>query len=142
MKFTYDADAKTFAKVEHVLVVASKTCFGPRARGAGALTRWLSPEAARLATALGEEATPGLLGGLASSRTAAGHRLTVAALHDTPSRHAAPSRAEAIRKVTAAAGLAAGAASAVLVVLDDADHTLAAVNAIGRALPTFTRKSG
>ncbi|MEO6595583.1 MAG: leucyl aminopeptidase family protein, partial [Planctomycetota bacterium] len=90
---------------------------------------------------LGQEAAPGLLGGMATSRTAAGTRLSVGALADTTSRHATPSRAEAIRKVTAGAGLAADSKNAVLLVLDDAAHVLAAVNAIGRALPTFTQKS-
>ena len=87
MQFTYDPDRKTLTGADHLLVVAPKTCFGPRTRGAGALAKWLPPELAKLALQLGEEATPGLLGGLATSRTPDGKRLTMAVLHDTPSRH-------------------------------------------------------
>lgn len=141
MKFLHDADKKSLAAADHLLVIAPKAAFGVRRRGANALHEWLPDAVADLAQELGGEIAPGLLGGLATSRTDAGTRLSVAALHDTPSRHTAPSRAEAIRKVVAAAGLDGGARNAVFVVLDDSDHALAAVNAIGRALPTFSRKS-
>jgi len=142
MRFLFDAGAPALARAAHLLVLAPKTCFGPRARGAAALRQWLPAELTTLAAQLGAEAQPGLLAGTASSRTAAGRRLTVGVLHDTPSRHGAPSRAEAIRKAVAGAGFAADAANAVLVLLDEPDHALAAANAIGRALPAFTRKSG
>ncbi|MBL9077919.1 MAG: leucyl aminopeptidase family protein [Planctomycetes bacterium] len=141
MRLTFPPPNRPLPAVDHLLVIAPNTTFGPRARGAAALRRRLGDEMATLALALGREAAPGLLGGTASSRTANGKRLTTAALADSTSRHAAPSRAEAIRKVVAAAGLPAGGSSAVLLVLDDAAHVLAAVNAVGRALPTFTQKS-
>jgi probable aminopeptidase NPEPL1 len=141
MHLSFVTPGRSLPPAEHLLVIAAQTCFGPRARGSGALGRLLGKELAALALALGREAVPGLLGGTATSRTPDGRRLTVAALPDTPSRHAAPSRAEGIRKVTAAAGLPASGTSAVLLVLDDAAHALAAVNAIGRALPTFSQKS-
>ncbi len=141
MRITFLSPSGPLPTVDHLLVIAPKACFGPRARGAGALTKLLGKELAGLAQELGHEASPGLLGGTATSRTKAGKRLTVGALPDTPSRHAAASRAEGIRKVTAAAGLPATGSSAVVLVLDDAAHVLAAVNAIGRALPTFTNKS-
>ncbi|MBL8730396.1 MAG: leucyl aminopeptidase family protein [Planctomycetes bacterium] len=141
MHFSFPSPGRPLPSVDHLLVVAPKACFGPRARGARALTQLLGKELAALAMELGREAAPGLLGGTATSRTAAGKRLTVGALPDEPSRHAAASRAEGIRKVTAAAHLPANGSSAVLLVLDDAAHALAAANAIGRALPTFTSKS-
>src|SRR5688572_13259398 len=141
MKFSFAADGKPLAAADHLLVIGSKTCFGPRAPARAALTGWLGGSLGALAQKLGHEAVPGLLGGLATSRTAADKRLTVAALPDTPSRHTAPSRAEGIRKVTAAAGLGAAGKYAVLLLLDDAEHVLPAVNAVGRALPTFTAKS-
>jgi probable aminopeptidase NPEPL1 len=141
MHFSYDANTKALAAADHLLVVAPKTFFGARRRGDAALRAWLPAPLVDLVRALGGEAAPGLLGGTATSRTANGKRLTVGALADAPSRHNAPSRAEAIRKVVAAAGFAPGAKNAALVVLDDEDHALAAANAIGRALPTFTRKS-
>jgi probable aminopeptidase NPEPL1 len=94
-----------------------------------------------LAQQLGDEATPGLLGGLATSRTPAGKRLTVGVLPDQVSRHNTPARAESVRKLVAGSGLGSAETAAVLVVLDDAAHALAVANAIGRALPTFTAKS-
>ncbi|MGB3967402.1 MAG: M17 family metallopeptidase, partial [Planctomycetota bacterium] len=54
--------------------------------------------------------------------------------------HSAPSRAEGIRKVVAGAGLGGPKPAAILVVLDEPDHALAAINAIARALPLFLRK--
>lgn len=141
MKIAFAPAGKHLAG-DHVLVVAPKTCFGPRGRGRGALGKWLSAGDAELAMALGGEASPGLQGGTASSRTAGGQRLTVAVLPDEVSRHNAPSRAEAIRRTVAAAGLPRAGRCAVLLVLDDAAHVLAAVNAVGRALPTFSAKSG
>jgi probable aminopeptidase NPEPL1 len=142
MKFQFDAESSAIANAELLLVVAPKAGFGPRGQALVALTRWLPKDVAALARDLGAEAQPGLLGGIATSRTAGKQRLVVGVLHDTPSRHNAPSRAEAIRKVVAAAGFDGGARNAVLVVLDDEAHALAAANAIGRALPTFTRKGG
>ncbi len=140
MKLDFAATPERLASADHLLVVASKSAFGPRARGAGALARWLPPELAALAQKLGEEAQPGLLAGAATSRTAPGNRLTVGVLADERSRHAAPSGAEGIRKLVAGVGFGSGTA-AVLLLLDDKDHALAAHNAIGRGLPLFTRKS-
>lgn len=142
MHLTFVSDTRTFAAKDHLLVVAAKATFGPRTRGAGALAKNLPKDLAALAAELGAEASPGLLGGTASSRTAAGKRLTVAALADATSRHASPARAEAIRRVVAAAGLKGEGENAVLLVLDDAAHALAAVAAVARALPTFSQKTG
>lgn len=142
MKFTFAATRHDLAAADHLLVVAPHATFGPRARGTGAFSAWLPEPLRALARQLGREAAPGLLGGTATSRTPAGKRLTVGVLPDEPSRHMAPSRAEGVRRVTQAAGLSAGAANGVLLLLDDSAHVLAAANAVGRALPTFTRKSG
>jgi len=142
MKFTFANEGRVLAAADHCLILASKACFGPRARGSAAIRKLLDKPTAELAMQLGAEASPGLLGGLATSRTAAKKRLTVGALADTMSRHNSQARAEAIRKVTASAGLAASGKNAVLLLLDDASHVVPAVNAIGRALPTFSQKSG
>ena len=142
MELTFARDARAIAAAAHVLVVAPKACFGPRARGGRAWSSLLGKVGAALALQLGEEATPGLLGGLATSRISGKQRLSVAALADTMSRHDSPARAEAIRKVVAAAGLDAAAGNAVLLVLDDEAHVLPACNAVGRALPTFSQKTG
>lgn len=141
MKFSFPADALALAGASHVLVIAPKARFGPRARDAAVLSRWLGKAGGELARQLGTEAAPGLLGGLATSRTSDQRRITVAALADKVSRHGCPARAEAIRKVTAAAGLSPTGKSAVLLLLDDASHVPAAANAIGRALPTFAQKT-
>jgi probable aminopeptidase NPEPL1 len=124
----------------HLLLVAPKARFGPRQRDQRALHNWLGTHAG-LAHQLGAEASPGLLSGLATSRTPDGRRLTIAVLADSPSRHNSPARAEAIRKAVAAAGLDPSAHNAVLLCLDTEAHLLAAANAVGRALPTFSRKS-
>lgn len=141
MKLTFANDGRALATADHCLVVASKACFGPRARGAAALHKLLDKITAELAMQLGAEAAPGLLGGLATSRIDSKKRLSVGALADTMSRHNSPARAEAIRRVTAGAGLATSGKNAVLLILEDASHVVPAVNAIGRALPTFSQKS-
>ncbi len=142
MHFTFATDGRTFARKDHLLVIAPKACFGPRARGAAAIEKLLPAELADLAKTLGAEAAPGLLGGIATSRTTHGHRVTTGALADATSRHTTPARAESIRRVVAATTWKADGDNAVLLVLDDRDHVLPAVNAIARALPTFTRKTG
>lgn len=142
MKFTFGTDGRALATADHCLVIAPKACFGPRARGAAALPKLLGKPLAELAHQLGVEASPGQLGGLTTSRTSTQKRLTVAALADTMSRHNSPARAEAIRKVTSAAGLSPSGSNAVLLVLDAPSHVLPALNALGRALPTFTQKTG
>ncbi|MFO1078165.1 MAG: leucyl aminopeptidase family protein [Planctomycetota bacterium] len=140
MQFSFPRDGKALAAAAHVLVLAPKACFGPRARGAAALTRHLPRDAAALAQRLGHDTAPGLLGALATT-LAQKQRLTVGVLPDDVSRHNSPARAESIRKLVAGAGLAPDGKNAVLVVLDDDAHAAAAANAIGRALPTFTKKS-
>lgn len=142
MKFVYADKPAALAGAEHLLVLAPKTSFGPRARATGAFAYWLPKDLQSLLQELGAEASPGLLGGAATSRTGKGTRLTVGALADQPSRHNAPSRAEGIRRLVAGSGVGGSKHAAVLVVLDDAAHALAAANAIGRALPTYSAKSG
>lgn len=142
MHFTFATDARTFGKKDHLLVIAAKGAFGPRGRARGALDRHLPKALARLAFDLGVEAAPGLLGGLASSRTDRGSRVTTGALADATSRHATPARAESIRRVVAATAWRNEGDNAVLVVLDERSHVLPAVNAIARALPTYSVKSG
>ena len=141
MHITFPQDRKALLAADHLLVIAPKATFGPRQRDRGTFAKLLDKELAALVQQLGDEASPGLLGGAATSRTAAGKRLTTGALADEVSRHAAPSRAEGIRRLVAGSGIGGSKNAAVLIVLEDADHALATVNAIGRALPTFTAKS-
>lgn len=70
------------------------------------------------------------------------HRLVLGNLPEKFSRHASPARAEPIRRAVDAAGLGSKGKAAILLVLDDAEHVTAAVNAVGRALPLYTAKTG
>src|SRR5512134_2997200 len=103
MKLLFGSDPTRLVAADHLLVLAKKSCFGPRARGAGTFDRLLGKPLSALVMELGREADAGLLGGLATSLQGSDKRLTVAALADATSRHATPARAEAIRKVVAAA---------------------------------------
>ncbi|MFK7740320.1 MAG: leucyl aminopeptidase family protein [Planctomycetota bacterium] len=145
MKLKFASDTKSLAKADHVLVLAPAKTFGPRSRGRAALTKTLGDDLAELATELGREASVGLLGGTSTSRSPDGDcRITVGSLVDDVSRHSTASRAESIRKLTAASGIGGGGSDlrrTVLVVLDDDSHQLAACNAIARALPDFTLRS-
>lgn len=108
MKLTFDATPKALAAADHLLVLAPKTAFGPRARAAGALQKWLGTPLADLAHDLGAEASVGLLGGAATSRTPAGKRLTVGAL---PTRFRATTRRRAPSRCGGSSPAAASAAS-------------------------------
>ena len=59
MHFTFARDARALAAASHVLVIAPKACFGPRARGAMALRTLLGKQEGELAQQLGAEASPG-----------------------------------------------------------------------------------
>jgi probable aminopeptidase NPEPL1 len=107
---------------------------------------------ADLALELARDTKPGDLGAAAASLTGAAEprRLVVGVLPDGGSRYNSPTRAESVRRVVAAAGLDAGVTGAaagaptkagVLLILPDPAHALAAVNAVGRALPQFLVKS-
>jgi probable aminopeptidase NPEPL1 len=139
MKFTFVADSKQLLAADHLLVVAPAATFGPRSRSLSSLTKLLDAGTAELVMQLGREATVGLLGGTATSLLGK-RRVTVGVLPDKVSRHASATRAESVRKLTAAAGVATGK-NAVLLCLEEAEHQLAACNAVGRALPDFTMKS-
>ncbi|MFN3244344.1 MAG: M17 family metallopeptidase [Planctomycetota bacterium] len=139
MKFTFVADSKQLLAADHLLVVAPAATFGTRSRSLSSLTKLLDAGTAELVMQLGREATVGLLGGTATSLLGK-RRVTVGVLPDKVSRHASATRAESVRKLTAAAGVATGK-NAVLLCLEEAEHQLAACNAVGRALPDFTMKS-
>jgi probable aminopeptidase NPEPL1 len=141
MKITFARDSHSAEAIDHLMVIAPQACFGKDSGGSLVLSKLLGKADGRLALQISADVAPGLLGGLASTRTAAGKRLTVAVLADKVSHHASAARAEAIRKVVAAADLAASSKNKVLLVLDAQEHLAAAVNAVGRALPSFTRKS-
>ncbi len=92
--------------------------------------------------ALTKDASPGDRGQVASSlRTTRPERVIAAVLPNDVSRYNSPSRADAIRHTISCAPLRRTGKNAVLVLVDDADHALAAANAVGRALPLFDRRS-
>ena len=97
---------------------------------------------------LAKDVSPGRRGGTASTMArspgskGAGLRwLHAAVLPDEVSRHNSPSRAELIRAVLAGLDTGNTGKVAILLVLDEADHYLAAANAVSRAFPRYTTKS-
>lgn len=87
---------------------------------------------------------PGAMGKVVGTFTGleAPRRVLLGVLPDSVSRHASPTRNHAIASCAAEAGLGRPGKRAVIMVLDEAGHWLAAANALGRALPLFDRKSG
>ncbi|MBK8014432.1 MAG: leucyl aminopeptidase family protein [Deltaproteobacteria bacterium] len=91
--------------------------------------------------ALLPDAKPGTGGAVASTLTGGTpRRVVLGALSTQASRHNCPARPDAIQRVVSAAGLR-GPSSLIVVVLDDPAHQVAALSAIGRAFPTFSRRS-
>jgi probable aminopeptidase NPEPL1 len=84
-----------------------------------------------------KDTRPGRRGAVASTLAQTPRWLSVGVLPDTLSRYNSPARADCIRHVVSKSDVAGGGKLAILVVLDDPSHALAAVNAIGRALPLF-----
>jgi hypothetical protein len=46
MQFSFPTAGRTLPSVDHLLVIAPKACFGPRARGSSALQKLLGKELA------------------------------------------------------------------------------------------------
>ncbi|MCB9654201.1 MAG: leucyl aminopeptidase family protein [Deltaproteobacteria bacterium] len=91
--------------------------------------------------ALVSDAKPGTGGAVASTLTGGTpRRVVLGALSTQASRHNCPARPDAIQRVVQAAGLR-GPTNLIVVVLDDPAHQTAALAAIGRAFPTFSRRS-
>jgi probable aminopeptidase NPEPL1 len=134
--------AISFAKNLKALVRGSKTILivAPKRRFKK-LPRLLGKRLDDLAMELAKDVSPGDLGGSGSTLTRTDPRtLAVGVLPDRFSRHNSPTRAESIRRVVAAAANGRGK-TGIIVVVDDPSHALAAVNAVGRALPTFSAKN-
>jgi probable aminopeptidase NPEPL1 len=91
---------------------------------------------------LASDLEPGDRGAVATTLGVDGLRwLHVAALPDALSRYNCPARADSIRHAVSQAGLGHKGKVAVLLLLDDPAHVLAAVNAVGRALPAYSAKT-
>jgi probable aminopeptidase NPEPL1 len=120
-----------------VLVVAPASVF------AGELPALLPGPAQALLGELARDTKPGDLGAVGSTLTglAEPRRLSIGVLPDHGSRYNSPARAESVRKVVAGADLGNSGKAGVILLLPDAAHLLAAINAVARALPLFTQKS-
>jgi len=116
----------------------------PRARFEdGAFLDALPEEHMRLCLDLASDTEPGDLGNAAGTLTGSSPRkLAIGVLPDALSRHNSPSRADSIRRVVAQSRTGTKGSAAILLVLDDPDHYLAAAGAIARALPLYSARGG
>ncbi len=122
---------------DYVLVVAPKKVFDKKR-----LPKLLPPKAQKTLSDLGKAVSPGDLGASLSSLTQGTPAWVAAgAVPDTLSRYNSPSRAEAISKVVNGASFGDAKKPTIIVVLDDEAHAVAAANAVGRALPTFSART-
>lgn len=148
LPISYAANVRALGRgLKHLVVVAPAGVFKRKATKA-VLSKALGKRMADYAGALAGEAAPGRRGATASSMVKAPGaksdgptRLTVGVLPDALSRYNSPSRADSIRHVVSQVALGSTGKVGVLLVLDDATHLLAASNAVGRALPQFSRKA-
>jgi len=121
-----------------LLVVAPRASFQD-----GAFLDALPEEHMRLCLDLASDTEPGDLGNAAGTLTGSSPRkLAIGVLPDELSRHNSPSRADSIRRVVAQSRTGTKGSAAILLVLDDPAHYLAAAGAIARALPLFDARSG
>ncbi|MCA9634423.1 MAG: leucyl aminopeptidase family protein [Myxococcales bacterium] len=110
---------------------------------ADALPALFDPPVQRLTTDLAALIKPGDLGAGGSTLTGASPgRIYVGVLPDKLSRYNTPTRAESIRRVIPAGDLGQYKKVALILILDDPSHYLAAANAVGRAFPLFSAKGG
>jgi probable aminopeptidase NPEPL1 len=126
----------------HVVVVAPARRFTRAGLPKGLFDR----RRADLLLALAAETKPGRRGAIAASLAGTPTWLHAAVLPDTLSRYNSPARADSIRHALAAAKLGKGKGGkagkvAIVLLLDDDTHLLAAANAVARALPGFDRRS-
>ena len=137
----------SFAKSTAALLKGCRALMvvGPqRAFKAKHLPKLLPRRQMELLLELARDIDPGDLGASGSTLTPAGdspRKLILGLLPDRVSRYNSPARAESIRRVISSATLGSSGKVGVLLLLDSDEHQLAAVNAVGRALPSFSAKS-
>jgi probable aminopeptidase NPEPL1 len=130
--------AKDLKAASSLLVIAPKATFAEKKFP----DFGLAESARRILIELGKETTPGDNGSTSSSLTEGKpERVIAGVLPDEVSRYNTSSRAEAICRVVSSSGIASKDKPAIALVLDSPSHVLAALNAIGRALPLFSQKS-
>jgi probable aminopeptidase NPEPL1 len=129
--------SSALAGARTVTVIAPAKRFGRRTLG-----RFLPDDQARLLADLASDTKPGDLGRTVSTLTGARsgpRKLVAGVLPDRVSRYNSPARAESIRR--AAKAVSGSGKHALILVLDTPAHQLAAVNAVARAMPTFSAQS-
>ena len=136
---SFAKDPQALARgVRTLLVVAPKSAFS-----AGRLPQIIDRKTTTLALDLARDVQPGDLGASASTLTRGQPaRLAVGVLPNRVARYNSASRAESIRRVVAAANPARAGGTGVLLVLDDAEHLLAATNAVAKSAHLLSLKSG
>ncbi len=136
---SFARDLKSLVRgAKRVVVVGPKRNFSARR-----FPKLLGKRLDDLVVALAKGVSPGRMGSSDSTLTGVGKKpeaVAVGVLPDSVSRHNSPSRAESIRRVVSSLAGAKGKTSIILM-LDEAEHALAAVNAVGRAYPTYSAKT-
>ncbi len=136
---TFSATTKSaLSKTRDLLVVAPARAVGKQAKW---IDRVLGRRKGNVLRKLAADGDPGTRGKVVSTLDTETQWLRLGTLPDEVSRYNSPARADAIRNVVATAGLASKGKCTIVLMLEDAAHMLAAVNAIGRALPSFSRKA-
>ena len=140
IRFSFAKDLPSLLKaaVGELAIVAPAAMWTKRR-----LPRQLDKKLKDLAIDMAEDVKPGDLGGTGKTLTGGKpRRLSIGVLPDAPSRYNCPARAESIFKAVSALDLARAKKAGLILILDDAAHATAAANAVGRAFPMFTNKTG
>lgn len=123
--------------IRHLVVVAPA-----RRLGKGQLpAKLLDRRQQQLVLALAAQAKPGDRGATAASLLGEDTWVHVAVLPDALSRYNSPARADSIRFTLEQLKLGKKGKVAVVLLLDDPSHALAAANAVSRALPAYDARS-
>lgn len=138
-RIRYTKSVSTLLKgADALLVIASADRFAD-----GTFLEMLPEELMRLSLDLASDTEPGDLGNAAGSLTQSEPRkLAIGVLPNTLSRHNSPTRADSIRRVVSQSRTGTKGSHAILVMLDDPEHYLAAACAISRALSLFDGRGG
>lgn len=105
--------------------------------------RLLGARLDRILRDVASDAPAGDLGSSASTLVGKDpRRLAAGVLPNKLSRYNSPARADSIRRVVGGVDFGTKGKAGIVLVLDDPSHATAALNAVGRAFPQFSGKSG